>query len=462
MVLRLTQLVVIVIVGTALPVEAQAPLCDASPLVVTNTTVWTRDTVLTKRDVLFRDGRVAAIVPAGRDKHAGLRRIDGTGHTLLPGLVDAHLHFTIPGGLPATSGPRTDLEDLTARQLVRSGVTSGRLHLATIDEAARLKQRSADSCAAMPRLQVGGPGLSGALQKDYNNFQGVKSVEDAAVKIDRMRTAGLDWVAIHDADKFTPDLLEAVATAARKAGLRLMAAGSTADEITAALRLRPDTLDYFDRTPEPRYSAASLNLIKAQTTLVLVPTPGVPYRTAAYLRTPALLERPSNFDLLSDADRAFVLANAQKDLAGAEGARAQRVMPSLREKIRQLRALGLPMAIGSDAGSPLQFPSGAIWWELEAWRSTGATHREVLRAATDGGAQVLDQGAKGPGERRLEIGNLDVGSRADFVLYRGKVEEGPFDGARVIAVAKGGVLFLSAPQSTTAAMPPHRAPTTGR
>jgi imidazolonepropionase-like amidohydrolase len=470
--LRLLSLFLLLLAGTAAPVQAQAPRCDSSPLVVTNTNVWTRGTVLTNRDVVFRDGRVAAIVRAGRDTHAGLRRIDGTGHTLLPGLIDAHLHFTISGGLPARDGPRPDLEALTAQQVLRSGVTSGRLHLATIEEAARLKARSTDPCDAVPRLQVGGPGLSGALQKDSNNFQGVKSAEDAAAKIDRARAAGIDWVAVHNADRFAPGLLDAVATAARNAGVRVMAAGSTPEEITAALAIRPDTLDYFDQTTEPRYGAAMLDRIKAQKNLVLVPTPGVPYRTIEYLRSPARLEHPANFDLLSAFDRAFVLANAQQALAGADGTRAQRIAPFLAEKIRQLRALGLPMAVGSDAGSPVQFPADAIWWELEAWRSTGASHREALLAATEGGARVLDQGARGanestrdargPGKGRGEIGNLEVGSRADFVLYRGNVEVGPFDGSRVLAVGKGGVLFLNAPRATSAAMLPDRARTTGR
>ena len=34
--------------------------CDSSPLLVQNTTVWTRDGLLTGRDVLFRDGRLVA------------------------------------------------------------------------------------------------------------------------------------------------------------------------------------------------------------------------------------------------------------------------------------------------------------------------------------------------------------------------------------------------------------------
>ena len=81
-----------------------------------------------------------------------------------------------------------------------------------------------------------------------------------------------------------------------------------------------------------------LDLIEGHKNLVLVPTPGVPYRTMEYLRNPALLEHSANFDGFDTADRAFILATAQKDLAGAEGARAQRAIGSLPEKIRQLRS----------------------------------------------------------------------------------------------------------------------------
>jgi hypothetical protein len=53
---------------------------------------------------------------------------------------------------------RPDTDQITARQLLRAGVTSGRLHLASLDDAIRLKARSQDPCAEVPRLQVGGPG----------------------------------------------------------------------------------------------------------------------------------------------------------------------------------------------------------------------------------------------------------------------------------------------------------------
>jgi imidazolonepropionase-like amidohydrolase len=414
----------------AVPGRRVAPQgCDPLPLLVRNTNVWTPDGIQRNRDVTFREGRVATIEPARARPERGIATIDGSGDSLLPGFVDLHLHLTIPGGLPGGAQRATYLQDTAGRQLLRSGVTSGRLHLATIEEATRLKSRSADPCALLPRLQVGGPGLSGAAERDYGNFQGARSREDAVAKIERSRAAGVDWVAIHDADRFAPGVLEALAGAARSANLRIMAAGSTPAEIAAALSIRPDTLDYFDRSDSPRYADELLAAMRAHANLVLVPTPGVPFRTAAYAKAPALLESPDNFELLTDADRAFVTENGRKDLAG-EPARSARVLQSLPVKFGQLRRLGLPMAIGSDAGSPLHYPANAIWWELEAWRSLGASHREALTAATEAGARLL-----GP----PYVGRLTPGSRADFILYRGDVERGAFDGARVVAVGKGGV-----------------------
>ena len=167
---------------------------------------------------------------------------------------------------------------------------------------------------------------------------------------------------------------------------------------------------------------------------MLVPTPGVPYRTVAYANDAALLEDAANFEFLSHADRAFVLANARQALTGRDTERSRRIMPLLPGKLRQLRALGVPMAIGTDAGSPLHFQAGAIWWELEAWRATGASHREALIAATEHAARVL---------RAADVGRLAVGGRADFVLYRGNAEDGRFEQGRVLAVGKSGVLYVA-------------------
>jgi imidazolonepropionase-like amidohydrolase len=51
------------------------------------------------RDVLVRDGWIAAIAPAGL-KVSGVADVDGHGGTLLPGLIDAHVHTGAGYGPP--------------------------------------------------------------------------------------------------------------------------------------------------------------------------------------------------------------------------------------------------------------------------------------------------------------------------------------------------------------------------
>jgi predicted amidohydrolase len=420
--------ILVVALAAAVPSGAAAQDCDSSPLVVSNVNVWTSAGPLAGRDVVVRRGRVESVEPTGA-RHPGLRVLDGAGHTLLPGLIDAHLHFSVPGGLPGQG--RTDTAAVTARQLLSSGVTSARLHLTTIEEAAALKRRSQDPCAAIPSLQVGGPGLSGAAERDFPAFQGARSIDDAVAKVRRFAHGGADWVALHEVDRFPAYVLQALTRAARDVGLRLMVQGSTPAEIEAALGIRPDTLDYIDRTPAPVYSPESLAQIRGAREIVLVPTLGVPYRAAEYRRDPAALAHPSNFRLFSPDDAQFVLANARKDLESDGTARTLAYAPTLAAKLRQLLRLGHPVAVGSDAGSPMHFQANAIWWEMEAWRAAGVAHRDVMTAVTVNGAQVL---------RLADIGHLRPGARADFVLYRGDVEQGAFDVERVLAVARGGVL----------------------
>jgi imidazolonepropionase-like amidohydrolase len=414
------------LMGGGLPAAAQT--CDTSPLLIRNVTIWTPEGPLAGRDVVIENGRVASVGATGVERQT-TRVLDGAGHTLLPGLVDAHLHFSVPGGLPGER--RTDTADITARQLLAAGVTSGRLHLASIDQAVALDARSQDPCGAIPFLQVGGPGLSGAADRDFPAFQSARSVEDGVRKIRQFAEAGVDWVALHDVDRFAPEVLASIAAAAREARLRLMVQASTPTEIAAAIRIAPDTLDYIDRTTAPGYRPESLAQIRAVRDVVLVPTLGVAYRAAEYRRDPGRLEHPSNFRGFSADDRAFVLANARKDLEGRSAADALTYAHTLGAKLRELMALGHPVALGSDAGSPMHFQANAIWWEMEAWRAAGVPHRDVLVAATVNGARVLGLD---------DIGHLRPGARGDFVLYRGDIEAGPFDVERVVDVGRGGAL----------------------
>jgi imidazolonepropionase-like amidohydrolase len=75
-------------------------------------------------DVTVRDGLVASVVPAGSAQPPGSAavRIDGTGKTLLPGLIDAHWHTTLTT-IPAVVAQFSEIGYVFARAVVSSRET---------------------------------------------------------------------------------------------------------------------------------------------------------------------------------------------------------------------------------------------------------------------------------------------------------------------------------------------------
>ncbi len=87
----------------AAPVATATVVAQTDPdaFAVRNVRVFDGDRVLPTATVVVRGGRIAqvSIAPVRR---SGVTAIDGSGHTLLPGLIDAHVH---------TSGDREALID---------------------------------------------------------------------------------------------------------------------------------------------------------------------------------------------------------------------------------------------------------------------------------------------------------------------------------------------------------------
>src|SRR5258706_7222105 len=158
------------------PVRTSAQTeCDRTPILVRNASLWTASGPAQVRDVLFEDDRVATIAPGGSIKPSGAMRVlDAKGQTLLPGLIDLHLHFGVPGGLPdSESAPPSWNCEITGRQLLRSGATRGRTHMTSLAGAALLRKDAENPCSTLPRLELSGPEMAGgAAEADSPNFVG--------------------------------------------------------------------------------------------------------------------------------------------------------------------------------------------------------------------------------------------------------------------------------------------------
>src|SRR6478672_11176036 len=84
------------------------------------------------RSILVRDGRIDAIAAPGDGIPDGARIIDVTGLTVLPGLIDAHIHVSMlresgrapapaKGAEPIRPGVEAHLVGRTLRDLLRLG-----------------------------------------------------------------------------------------------------------------------------------------------------------------------------------------------------------------------------------------------------------------------------------------------------------------------------------------------------
>lgn len=418
-----------------------AGACDRSPLLVRNVDIWSPEGIQRKRDVYIADGHVQSVTTGRRnpaDLAPAARVIDGAGATMLPGFIDSHLHLSYvgqpaarpedhPWGSAAVTGP----------QLLSSGVTSGRIHLLDLNQGARIRADSRNDCLPLPRLQSAGPAfIPGATTGHESAVWTVTSLEDAADRVRRIKAAGFEWVAIHEAHKFSAEERAAIVGRTRELGLRLLGSGYTQEEVASSLPLRPDTIDYLDVSPAAEYEPRLLEVARAQPALIWVARLGVHERYRAYQQDPALIAQSPNFEFVPPGQVAAVRAAWEAQIADRESAHAKRMdgaYPTLRRKFQQLRDRGITLAAGTDAGSPAMGHRESIWWELRAWVHHGATATEALRAITVNGAKVLDD---------PRVGAIRAGSRADFLLYRGAVDRGDFDARKVTHVAKGGVLYV--------------------
>lgn len=420
-------------------VTAVASTCDRSALLVRNVDVWSAAGIARDRDVLVVDGYIREDAATGQiSAPPGGRVLEGRDRIMLPGFIDAHVHFGYPGARLEKPGQhRWGNAAVTGPQLIASGVTSARLHLDTVKFAKMLHDDSQDDCAPLPRLQVGGPAfIPGSPTHDEWAVWSVIDAADATAKVRRLKDLGFEWIATHETHKFAPAEREAIFGTARRLGMRILGSGYTQADLESSLAIHPDTIDYLDVSSQPQYDPRLLDLAREQKQLVWVARLGVHERFLALQSNPRLIDDPLNYAFM-DADVAEHLrAGVQQDIANGTSEHSKRMdaaYPTLRRKFEQLRATGIALAAGTDAGSPGHFHRDSIWWELNAWIRYGASVDEALSAVTVNGAKVLAD------ER---VGHLRPGARGDFLLYDGALA-GELDAKRVSTVAKSGVIYVS-------------------
>lgn len=395
--------------------------------------VFDGEQALGPRDVLVRDGLVVSVGEPGTLQPGPQdERIDGTGRTLLPGLIDSHAHLESSGeamwdlGLP-------DLEDI-AEAYLYAGVTTivvmqgGKAQFA-------LASSARDGEIEAPRLYLSGPRITAPDGFPINLFRElvpwpfrgmvINPVMRTAADPDEARAEVNTIVDTYAPDfmkltcdalppgtpKLGPDVLVAAIEQSRARGVRSTAHIGAPEDVMVAAEAG---LDLFAHPPSgARFTEAQIaRLAELGTPFVstfrflsasdeLAKDHGTPLeRETVHADTLAAFgERPEKFTFPAvppDLDVAATLAG---------------LMDNVRQNAVALHEAGVPLFAGTDAGSPGVFPGTSLHRELAALVAAGLSPTEALAAATGAPAAFLDP--------THGYGRVAPGQVADLLLVTG-------------------------------------------
>lgn len=373
--------------------------------------------------VLVAGERIVAVGREGEVKVPdGTPVIDANGHTVLPGLIDMHVHLHIVGhgdykrwdDLYGTKDASVVMP-IAARQLLSAGVTSARDLGARLEDILSVKRRIAAGEIPGPRLFVTGPFIQHEAYEAYEKpFRwGVNGADDARQKVQRLIDAGVDMIKLIDQDQMTDAEVTAVVETAHKGGKPVVAHAHRMGEIRVGLKHGVDDFEHTGLGTAPAYPEDILQQLRERNS-ALYWTPTVSPLYTLYETGTVFPER-----LDDPAWRAFMPNDMAKEIRASLEHIPQLPyyalfpsrLPLLPAKFRQLRETGVRFMIGTDAGIPAMFHNDATWREMVKFVEFGVSPMETIQSATLWPARFLRQ--------EQNIGVLAPGRYADLILVHG-------------------------------------------
>ena len=407
--------------------------------------------------IVVRGGRIAcAGARSACPVPSGVEVVNANGAFVGPGLIDSHVHYSQTGWVDG----RPDAIDLRAlypydsvvaelhddpmrfdRAYLCSGVTSV-FDVGGYPWSLALAREHERDLAA-PRMAAAGPLLSTrdawvntAIERQfvYMSSDSVVRAAVRALKRDGASAVKVWYLMVPDSlrDVMRERLMLAGAEA-KKAGLPLIVHATELALAKDALRagakvlvhsVAPEDIDDEFIALVKQNDAIdipTLTVLEGYADVFLGRSPGLRYPldcvdkvTRAHLET-----------VLPDSLRAARMAAVQR--------RSDTTFHGTERNIRRMRAAGIRIAVGTDAGNPGTAPGPSMYREMEAMQAAGMTAAEVFASATIVSARAMG--------RDQDLGLLAAGRAADLVVWDADPTANIANARRVRMVMKGGALY---------------------
>lgn len=352
-----------------------------------------------ERGTLVIEGdRIAAIGPDQTVRvPKGAQRVDGRGLTVLPGLIDCHVHFCLGAEADVVAAVEEESSAVTllkaaelARRTLRAGFTTVR-DVGFRDHAVFALKRAIEA-GLTPGPRILAAGLAICMPGGHARFIGREAdgVEAVRAAVRDQLAAGAEVIKViasggvltpgtsPDQAQMTVEELSAAVEVAATHGRHVAAHAHGASGMKNALRAGVHSIEHATLMDD---EAAAM---MTQRGVYMVPTLSALATTAAC---------PTGCGIPDSAR-----------------SKAKNMVKQHEKSFRAAVRRGVPIALGTDAGTPFNH-HGENAQELERMVALGMTPMDAIMTSTSAAARLL----------RLsdEIGTIEVGKQADLLVVEG-------------------------------------------
>lgn len=399
------------------------------------------DGVPGKSYIAIEDDRIHEVGPiealAGRIPDS-VPRTEFSGCTIIPGLIDTHVHLTFSASMAPLKQIESDSDFAlllrgaqNARSALQAGVTTIRDLGSRNQVMYELRDAIARGVVPGPRVLCSGRPITcacGHLHFLGGVAEGVQAVTKLACEIveegaDVMKiiATGGNMTASSDPlqAQFSPEELRAMVGVAKDAGIPVTVHARGVVGIRASVAAGVDGVEHARMEIAP----------------------------GEWRFDDDLAREMADRGVVAAATLAASFRAMQCQARGAQvGVRSGAIPIEIRQQnARCLREAGVPVVTGTDAGAALARFEEAINLEMELLAGAGWTPVEALHAATLGAARALRLDKK--------VGSLEAGKIADLVVVRGDPTRTISHARQVERVYQSGHVVVGGGQAVTDARP---------